>query len=222
MLSDLEAGRVKVLKGLQGLEDKLGGRDTPLERYIQESRGARETQKFYGQTYSENTMLNSKAIKQLIEAQQLITGYIDLEKQLQPAGFDLSLKEVHTYWGAGAIDFNNKERKLAATKLLKPSSDGWYTLPQGCYMIVYNEAVKMPLNIVALARSRSTVLRNAAAVETAVWDPGYQGRSSSLLVVHNPQGIRLKQDARLAQLVFYSTDEVEKGYSGVYQNERIK
>jgi len=167
-------------------------------------------------------MLNSKAIKQLIEAQQLITGYIDLEKQLQSAGFDLSLKEVHSYWGAGAIDFNNKERKLAATRLMKPSSDGWYTLPQGCYLIVYNEAVKMPLNIVALARSRSTVLRNAAAVETAVWDPGYQGRSSSLLVVHNPQGIRLKQDARLAQLVFYSTDEVEKGYSGVYQNERIK
>jgi len=167
-------------------------------------------------------MLNSKAIKQLIEARQLITGYIDLEKQLQPAGFDLSLKEVHTYWGAGAIDFDNRERKLAATRLVKPSSDGWYTLPQGCYMIVYNEAVKMPLNIVALARSRSTVLRNAAAVETAVWDPGYQGRSSSLLVVHNPQGIRVKQDARVAQLVFYSTDEVEEGYRGVYQNERIK
>ena len=167
-------------------------------------------------------MLNSKAIKRLIEAQQLITGYIDLEKQLQPAGFDLSLKEVHAYWGTGAIDFDNKERKLAATRLLKPSSDKWYTLPQGCYMIIYNEAIKMPLNIVALARSRSTILRNAAAVETAVWDPGYQGRSSSLLVVHNPQGIRLKQDARLAQLVFYSTDEVEKGYSGVYQNERIK
>jgi dUTP pyrophosphatase len=89
-------------------------------------------------------------------------------------------------------------------------------------MIVYNEAVKMPLNLVALARSRSTVLRNAAAVETAVWDPGYQGRSSSLLVVHNSHGIRLKQDARVAQLIFYSTDEVEKGYNGVYQNERIK
>jgi dUTP pyrophosphatase len=167
-------------------------------------------------------VLNSKAIKKLIETQQLITHYVDLEKQLQPAGFDLSLKEVHAYWGAGAIDFDNRERKLASTMKLNPNADGWYTLPQGCYMIVYNEAVKMPLNIVALDRSRSTILRNAAAIETAVWDPGYQGRSSSLLVVHNPHGIRLKQDARVAQLVFYSTDEVEKGYSGVYQNERIK
>jgi dUTP pyrophosphatase len=167
-------------------------------------------------------MLNSKSIKQLIETQQLISGYVDIEKQLQPAGFDLSLKEVHTYWGAGAVDFDNRERKLAPTSQLKPDAEGWYTLPQGCYMIVYNEAVKMPLNVVALARSRSTVLRNAAAVETAVWDPGYQGRSSSLLVVHNANGIKLKQNARIAQLIFYSTDEVEKGYSGVYQNERIK
>jgi dUTP pyrophosphatase len=167
-------------------------------------------------------MLNSKAVRHLIKTQQLITGYVDLDKQLQPAGFDLSLKEVHAYWGAGAIDFDNKERKLAPTRQLKPDAEGWYTLQQGCYMIVYNEAVKMPLNVVALARSRSTVLRNAAAIETAVWDPGYQGRSSSLLVVHNPSGIRLRQDARVAQLVFYSTDEVENGYSGVYQNERIK
>jgi dUTP pyrophosphatase len=167
-------------------------------------------------------VLNSKAIRQLIETQQLITGYVDLEKQLQPAGFDISLKEVHAYWGGGAVDFDNKERKLAPTRQLEADASGWYTLSQGCYMIVYNEAVKMPLNVVALARARSTILRNAAAIETAVWDPGYQGRSSSLLVVHNPSGIRLKQNARVAQLVFYSTDEVEKGYSGVYQNERMK
>jgi len=167
-------------------------------------------------------VLNSKAIRQLIETQQLITGYVDLEKQLQPAGFDISLKEVHAYWGAGAVDFDNKERKLAPTRQLQPDASGWYVLPQGCYMVVYNEAVKMPLNVVALARARSTILRNAAAIETAVWDPGYQGRSSSLLVVHNPSGIKLKENARVAQLVFYSTDEVEKGYSGVYQNERMK
>jgi len=166
-------------------------------------------------------MLNSKAIRQLIETRQLITGYVDLEKQLQPAGFDLSLKEVHSYWGAGAIDFDNSERKLAPTRQLKPDAGGWYALPEGCYMIVYNEAVKMPLDVVALARSRSTVLRNAASIGTAVWDPGYQGRSSSLLTVHNPNGIRLRQDARVAQLVFFSTDEVERGYSGVYQNERM-
>jgi dUTP pyrophosphatase len=59
-------------------------------------------------------------------------------------------------------------------------------------------------------------------VETAVWDPGYRGRSSSLLVVHNPDGIRLKKDARVAQLIFFRTGEVEEGYSGIYQDERME
>ena len=167
-------------------------------------------------------MLNSKTIRYLIETQQLVTDYVDLDEQLQPAGFDLSLKEVQAYRGGGSVDFTNKERVVAETEPIKSDADGWFNLTQGCYVVVYNEVVKMPLNLVALARSRSTVLRNGAAVETAVWDPGYHGRSSSLLVVHNPHGVRLKKDARIAQLVFYTTDEVEEGYAGVYQNERRK
>ena len=167
-------------------------------------------------------MLNSETIRRLIETRQLITGYLDLEKQIQPAGFDLSLKEVQAYEGAGGVDFSNEERTIAATTMIRPEEKGWYDLAHGCYVIVYNEVVKMPLNLVALARSRSTVLRNGACIETAVWDPGYQGRSSSLLVVHNSRGIRLKQNARVAQLVFFNVEEVDKGYSGIYQNERIR
>ena len=167
-------------------------------------------------------MLNSREIRQLIEAQQLVTGYISLEKQLQPSGFDLSLAEVQAYTGLGSVDFSNEERTIAETKPLEPNDAGWYVLPQGCYLLVYNETVHMPLDLVGLARARSTVLRNGAAVETAIWDPGYQGRSSSLLVVHNPAGIRLKKNARVAQLVFLRINEVEAGYSGVYQHERVK
>ncbi|MCW4048494.1 MAG: deoxyuridine 5'-triphosphate nucleotidohydrolase [Candidatus Bathyarchaeota archaeon] len=167
-------------------------------------------------------MLNDQAIRKLIEENDLITEYIDLDKQLQPSGFDISLQSIEAFKGGGAVDFSNKERVIAETQPLKPDNEGWYHLEQGCYKVVYNEAVKMPTDVAALARTRSTLLRNGASVGTAVWDPGYQGRSSSLLVVHNPAGIRLKKNARIAQLIFYHTGEVEKGYSGVYQNERIK
>ena len=167
-------------------------------------------------------MLNAQEIRQLIETQQLITGYINLEKQVQPSGFDLSLGRVEEYIGSGSVDFANEERRIAETKPLKPDEAGWYVLPQGCYLLVYNETVKMPLNLVALARARSTVLRNGASVETAVWDPGYNGQSSSLLLVHNPLGVKLKVNARVVQLVFFRVGEVEVGYSGVYQHERVK
>ncbi len=95
-------------------------------------------------------------------------------------------------------------------------------LEKGVYKVVYNEVVKMPLDVAAIARTRSTLLRNGAEVGTAVWDPGYEGRSSSMLTVHNPYGLRLKKDARIAQLIFFHTGEVGKGYSGIYQKERIE
>jgi dUTP pyrophosphatase len=167
-------------------------------------------------------MLNSSEIRQFIDKQQLITGYIDLETQVQPCGFDLSLGEVLEYAGLGSVDFSNRERMIASSTPLQPDKDDWYFLRPGCYVIIYNEVVRMPLDLAAIARTRSTVLRNGASVETAVWDPGYRGRSSSLLVVHNPRGIRLKRNARVAQLVFYRTKGIEEGYRGIYQNERIE
>jgi dUTP pyrophosphatase len=61
-----------------------------------------------------------------------------------------------------------------------------------------------------------------ATMETALWDPGYRGRSQSLLVVYNSQGLRLKRNARLMQLVFIRLErEADKAYSGIYQGENI-
>ena len=166
-------------------------------------------------------MLNDKILRKLIEEQDLVTEYLDLDKQLQPSGFDLSMESVEEFLGGGAVDFSNKERVIAETRTVEPDNAGWIHLKKGVYKVVYNEVVKMPLNVSAIARTRSTLLRNGAEVGTAVWDPGYEGRSSSMLTVHNPHGLKLKKDARVAQLIFFETGDVEKGYSGVYQKERM-
>lgn len=166
-------------------------------------------------------MLNDKILRKLIEEQSLVTEYLDLDKQLQPSGFDLSMESVEEFLGGGAVDFSNKERVIAETRTVQPDEYDWIHLKKGVYKVIYNEVVKMPLNVAAIARTRSTLLRNGAEVGTAVWDPGYEGRSSSMLTVHNPHGLRLKKDARVAQLIFFETGDVEKGYSGVYQKERM-
>lgn len=165
-------------------------------------------------------MLHDKQLRELITEQEMVRDFIDLDIQLQPSGFDLSLESIEEYLGGGAVDFSNKERVIAETRQMIPDENGWYTLEKGVYKVVYNEVVKMPLDVAAIARTRSTLLRNGAEVGTAVWDPGYEGRSSSMLTVHNPGGLRLKKDARVAQLIFFQTGEVGKGYSGIYQKER--
>jgi dUTP pyrophosphatase len=99
---------------------------------------------------------------------------------------------------------------------------GWIDLAAGSYLVTFNEIVSIPRDVAALARARSTLLRCGATLETALWDPGYRGRSQSLLVVYNPRGLRLKKNARLMQLVFMRLEkEAEKVYSGKYQGENI-
>ena len=80
-------------------------------------------------------MLNSAEIRRLIEEQQLVTDFIDLDVQLQPSGFDLSLGEVQAFAGSGSVDFSNEERVIADSRPLSPDFDGWYWLPAGSYTV---------------------------------------------------------------------------------------
>ena len=119
---------------------------------------------------------------------------------------DLSLNEIFTLESAGSVDFDNSERKLSDTRRIEFSGD-WVELKKGSYKIVYNEVVSIPDDCAALAYPRSSLLRCGAFIHCAVWDPGYTGRSESLLVVSNENGIRLKRNARLVQLVFVKLEK---------------
>ncbi len=155
-------------------------------------------------------------------ARELVESMIDPETQTQMCGMELTLQKIERFISAGAMAFDNKERKLPETEIVDFDDSGWANLEQGAYQVTFNEIVNIPKDVAALARPRSSLLRSGATLETALWDPGYRGRSQSLLVVYNPFGLRLKKNARLMQLVFLRLDnEAEKVYAGKYQGENI-
>jgi dUTP pyrophosphatase len=156
------------------------------------------------------------------EARGLLESMIDPETQTQMCGMELTLQKIERFTSAGTVAFDNIERVLPQTEPMDFGASGWIDLPAGSYLVTFNEIVNIPKDVAALARARSTLLRCGASLETALWDPGYRGRSQSLLVVYNPQGLRLKKNARLMQLVFLRLEKVaEKVYSGKYQGENI-
>ena len=156
------------------------------------------------------------------EARGLVESMIDPETQTQMCGVELTLQKIERFLTAGAVAFDNKERKLPETELVNFDEMGWIELTAGSYLVTFNEIVNIPKDVTAMARARSTLLRCGATLETALWDPGYRGRSQSLLVVYNLQGLKLKKNARLMQLVFLRLEnEAEKLYSGKYQGENI-
>ncbi len=168
------------------------------------------------------SVLSSKDIRNLLKRKPpLFEGWLNLDEQVQANGFDLTLRDVAEIKSAGTIAQANTQRKLSDLSPLKFGADGFLKLAAGVYMVTYNEIVHLPKNIMALGRPRSSLLRCGVNVGTAVWDAGYEGRSQSLLVVHNPEGFRLQQNARITQLIFMELTGESEGYNGAYQRENI-
>jgi len=169
------------------------------------------------------SFLSDAEIRALLQkSPPLIENYIDLKTQTQPNGFEMTVSEVYALVGAGAVDFDNTGRKTSEKKPLSFEND-WLHLSPGIYAVVLNETVHIPKDLGAVALHRSSLIRSGVALETAVWDAGYSGRSECLMVVHNPAGFNLKKNARIMQLLFFRLGtDVNQLYDGIYQNENTK
>jgi dUTP pyrophosphatase len=171
-------------------------------------------------------MLNRQELERLIKEIKLVTDCVNLDTQLTPNGIDLTAGKVFEFDAPGALDFSNKERKLPAGKEILPQKEdpqdkfGWWHLKPGAYKIITNETVNLPRDLIGVAFSRSSLLRMGAFTQTGVWDAGFSGRSEFILMVANPLGIKLKQNARVVQLMFTKITETENGYDGIYQNKQ--
>jgi dUTP pyrophosphatase len=168
-------------------------------------------------------VLSSRSIRALIESDPpLVRDWLNLDAQVQPNGFDLTLQSVSRHVGRGQVGQLNSDRVLTELEPIAFDEAGWVDLPAGIYHIAYNEIVALPLSVMALGRPRSTLNRIGVTIHTAVWDAGYEGRSTSLLSVLNTEGVRIQQHSRVLQLVFVGvTNPPASGYSGIYQRENI-
>ena len=168
------------------------------------------------------TVLSRSEIRRLLEGKPpLVEDLVALEQQLQPNGIDLTLRDIALLQSAGVIAVDNGQRQVSELAPLVFDGLGYIDLVPGIYLVTYNEIVHLPENVTALAAPRSSLLRCGVTIETAVWDAGYSGRSQSLMVIYNSQGIRLQRNARIVQLIFFKLTQKTRGYRGKYQGENI-
>ena len=163
-------------------------------------------------------VIDRETLLKLISQQNLVTNMIDPTVQVSPNGVELTLHQVFTFKGPGMVDFSNKERQIPEYELV-PIKAGQYELEPKTYVVTYNETVRIPQDMIAIGRPRSSLLRSGVTVESAVWDAGYEGRSRGLLTVYNPHGFIIKPNARLLHMIFLKLLQVTEGYAGVYQGE---
>ncbi|MFM9106556.1 MAG: deoxyuridine 5'-triphosphate nucleotidohydrolase, partial [Chloroflexota bacterium] len=148
----------------------------------------------------------------------LLTGWCDLDTQVQPNGFDLSLLSVSSVSGRGQLGASNTDRVLPDYAEMPFGSDGYLDLDPGIYQVVFAEIVDLPNDLMALGRPRSSLCRSGVTLHTSVWDAGYRGRSTALLQVINPAGFRVQRGARRLHLVFFGMGRAAgAGYARGYQ-----
>jgi dUTP pyrophosphatase len=157
---------------------------------------------------------NDLELRKLIE-NGLVSEFISLNDQLTPNGFDLTVAKIYTFKSRGELGFSNNQRILPNIEEIT-WKDGYAELPKGCYKIKTNETIRMPLNLIAIAMPRSSLLRSGITISTGVWDAGFTGKSEFLLSVQNEYGFKIWKNARVVQLVFLRTNEVKEGYNGIY------
>ncbi|MCY4582287.1 MAG: deoxyuridine 5'-triphosphate nucleotidohydrolase [Chloroflexi bacterium] len=166
-------------------------------------------------------VLSSQQIRAMLsDSPPLVAGFVNVDEQLQANGFDMTLESIAAFTGAGRIGVSNSDRVLAETEDLAFDAESSVHLQPGVYAVRLNETVALPRNVMALAKPRSTLLRNGAAAHNAVWDAGYTGRAQIQLTVYNPHGLTLARNARIVQMVFFTLDDAtETPYDGIYQGE---
>ncbi len=162
-------------------------------------------------------LLTCNEIKEYIQQGLLVQHYIDLDTQLQPCGFDVTVAKVFSFKGLGTLDFTNEKRVLPEYVEIKPTNNTWILEP-GVYHFAMNERIVLPKNIAGLLLPRSSALCCGLEVHSALWDPGYEGRS--FMHVNVTRKVKLHLNARVAQMIFIKL-EGEAEYKGRYKFEDL-
>ena len=163
-------------------------------------------------------LLTKKEILGLIEDGKLVQNLKDKEVQVQQCGVDLTASKLFTLKGKGRLDFSNRDRLIPEYKEVEFENDEWDIKP-GVYHVAMNEKIVLPENIAGLLLPRSSALSCGLEVHSALWDPGYEGRS--FIHVNVSRELKLFENARIAQMVFYKLTGKTEAYKGIYKNEDI-
>lgn len=142
----------------------------------------------------------------------LLSNFVDWEHQLQPSGFDFTIAGISMPTGGGIIRAEIGRNVLAKREQINCDSEGYFHLSKGYYTVEFNEVVRLPVDVMAVAYTRSTLIRYGGQIVSGVWDAGFHGKSYCGLAVNSPEGICVQHNAMLMQMVFVRLSGESAGF----------
>jgi dUTP pyrophosphatase len=158
-------------------------------------------------------------IKDQIGRNSLIENFIDIDIQLQPNGFDLTVEEIYDFHPKPNNRLSFKHKLIDDRETIR--FGGLYDevkLEEGVYKFKVNETINLPSDVCAISTQRSSFMRMGNITNVGFWDAGYRGSGYSIMIVYNP--LWIKKNARIIQCYFFDVEGMET-YKGIYQNENV-
>ena len=138
------------------------------------------------------------------QAAARLTGMISPRHQVHAFALNLSARQIYALDPSGQVDFGGTEYapcgRTAVASLRKQREDKyeWWDLSRGCYILEFNEGLKLADNEIAILEPDDRLLR-AGATHSTTFLRGQGERLETLLVV-GTMSIQIKQNARVSRV----------------------
>ena len=136
----------------------------------------------------------------------MVKNYIHEGKQFSediPTAY-LTVHQIGVLAGRGSLDFGGSEYSTAQIDWLVPQKQqeadkyGWWHLPPGSYMVEFNESLELSPGMRAYLQIWEKAARNGIQHPFMLIDTSQS--PIQVLVTVGPEGIDIKENARLSQL----------------------
>jgi len=138
------------------------------------------------------------------DAAARLTGMISPKYQVHGYAIDLTAKQIYGVEPTGQVDFGGTEyapsARVPVASLRRSREDKyeWWDLARGCYMLEFNEGLRLAENEIAIIEPDERLLR-CGAMHAMTFLRGQGERMETLLVV-GTMSVLIKQNARVSRL----------------------
>ena len=141
-----------------------------------------------------------------------VKNHINLEKQLHSESINLTIKSIYEIQSKGRIDFGGSEFVIGNRKEITPVKEkpddklGWWDLPHGDYLIVFNEKVHLIKGYIGILQPLERLIVNGTTHESVMITSNVDKVEANLRVGRS--GLMIKQNARISNLIIFKVDQI--------------
>lgn len=100
----------------------------------------------------------------------------------------------------------------------KEERTGWYLL-EGVYSLTFNQGCKLPNNISAEIKHRSSLNRLGLKITSGIYDPGFEVEQMGAMLKVDHR-IFIEYQSRIAQIIMNYCTPTKNEYNGQFQKEK--